>query len=913
MPPQTQFIKTESPALSHFFDAVIARQSEKWDSIRVLSDEKIPKDSIIRINSLVFCVKSTSEYILAILSETDRVNITALEDALVRLIPGLDTDERDSWLSLATSDELEDVCGFAPQTVPPLGLYPAPILTVLEESLTKHTNDFLVGGGGLPGQSTVLPVQTLLDQANVRLANFRKQRSDQLIAFPARSSNQHILRILPGHENEMIQKPFFPVEPPCTEIAKELVMSRDLPINIEPEWVTVIGRIAGIRRMARRLLFADLAPPVVISTQEDDDHPWRDPRSKGAMAVQLILGKTICQKLGDEPGEMALKRLKVGQLVLVQGKTNVGNRDSLRNWVEKMSLDVVIFDYQVLQPDTEYVGETAVLPKHSVSVLGLRHPPKRSAALDMECLRLSDLYSDDETRVLLINDLESVHAFSCTLSDLQMSLTTNQEEGAYATGLVGIDCEWKPNFLLDTSSEPQPVLLLQVCMHSLKKVYLFDLQKMLRPLLSVKDSMNELETAVSEAIRDLFVSDRLVKVGFQVVQDLRRMAASYPHMSSFQMINSVLETSSLAKKVMYMTKERHSKMATSSLSRLTERFIGKTLNKDEQVSDWSSRPLSETQIEYAALDAVVTPTIVEKLLEYIAASFYEKPQLGRWKNDISFSKSLSSWRFHFLETSDANATRKLNAKRIVGEPFIVTQSWVTGDIQPASPSISHDGEGVFTDANGVIRVPAHAVTLEDDLTHDIIERILGERVGKSKDRCVAQLLRGSAALKDGERLEFPQRSGFVEFKNAVALFVNMPVNSKSSKGQPRSYPNEWLEDGLILTWFLRENDWKGGSSPFAEKLTRSVNGRDPTVILFVRLGKGHFLCCGRCKVVASPRSELHVAKDPSWTLVKLHLMLMDWKKLYLTPDFQMLVNPDKYPEKWDSWIDDSESESSNYR
>ena len=186
--------------------------------------------------------------------------------------------------------------------------------------------------------------------------------------------------------------------------------------------------------------------------------------------------------------------------------------------------------------------------------------------------------------------------------------------------------------------------------------------------------MNPLEQAVAQVLGDMLTSQRLIKTGFQVVHDLRQLAASYPHISALQTIHSVLETSVLAKRVMHINKQRHARTATSSLSRMCESFLGKALQKDEQCSNWSARPLTIEQIEYAALDAAVTPIVTERLMKAVNADFFDRPQVGRWKDDRLFLNTLVSWRFLFLDSdTDANVIRKLNAKRVVGDHFVVNQ------------------------------------------------------------------------------------------------------------------------------------------------------------------------------------------------------------------------------------------------
>ena len=49
------------------------------------------------------------------------------------------------------------------------------------------------------------------------------------------------------------------------------------------------------------------------------------------------------------------------------------------------------------------------------------------------------------------------------------------------------------------------------------------------------------------------------------------------------------------------------------LSRACEVFLGKRLDKAEQCSDWSARPLSREQLEYGALDAFVCAAIAAKI------------------------------------------------------------------------------------------------------------------------------------------------------------------------------------------------------------------------------------------------------------------------------------------------------------
>ena len=77
-----------------------------------------------------------------------------------------------------------------------------------------------------------------------------------------------------------------------------------------------------------------------------------------------------------------------------------------------------------------------------------------------------------------------------------------------------------------------------------------------------------------------------------------------------------LQVGTLAKKSTQLKREQNTKYHTTSHAPVTEFIIGKCVDKEKQVSDWSVRPLSEEQIEYAALDAAVSPVLSRNLFKW---------------------------------------------------------------------------------------------------------------------------------------------------------------------------------------------------------------------------------------------------------------------------------------------------------
>jgi hypothetical protein len=856
-------------------------------------------------------------------------------------------------LSLTPSQHLVHTCGFPANSVPPMGLCPSPQLIFVEESLQSldTTNTLMLAGGGRPRQSLLVSLDVVLKQQNpytkqsktlleqfVHVAHFREDDTSdsekagyfvQPTQVPSSSKKQ--LEMPPS---PITPKPFFVVAPPLLSQVEEILLDDNGTVPwLEPEWVSFVGTITAVRQMAKLLVFVDIAPPTsthcVETTNLDTDpttlYPWRNPNTKGDMAVQLIIGKTFCQRHDGDSGVAApqeiLKQLKTGQWIFVQGKTNVGNKDSLRNWYNKNSLDVVVFDFEWIQgqADDRRILVAATRDNPTKSIL----PPQQPAILK-PTLTWNDFYpreaSENEVTKEDLNSIIQLVESMDTLFAMKEAITGWLLQHPRDFGLVGIDSEWKPNFLTEDDDQAQPVLVLQICFHPLGKIYLLDLQTLLRPMELPTESMNEKEQYVSEVLHLIFSTKRFIKVGFQVLNDLQKLAASYSHVHAFEPIDSILETSKFAMKVFQMTQVKNSRrLATSSLNTLTESlFRGKVLDKTQQISDWSQRPLTEAQKDYAAMDAAVVVAIANRLMQSVGATILleeeptasandrEKqffpaptanviPLLGRFENDAAFDNMLVSVRFLFLDAAeDHHAVQRLRAKSHIGsssssKTLVATQTWNTRSSIPDIPTFASDSTGIYTDLQGATRVPSRSLEI-DPRNLERFQKSIGTRVAKSKSGCVLSLLEGHSLLEDDNVVvDFPQRSGYVELQNAVILFVTLPMGA----GNKRSYPNEWLEDGSVLSWFLRENDWNNGQSCLAKKM---MDHDGAQVILFVRRGKGHFLNCGRCRVAlgfnnadASNDSNVPATTTRDGKLVKLFLLLQDWVGLYPRAEFLELM------------------------
>ena len=602
-----------------------------------------------------------------------------------------------------------------------------------------------------------------------------------------------------------------------------------------------------------------------------------------------------------------------------------GWRNSSGNWAQKRSLDIIVSSFEILDDDdtddslrmlveeaqkevasrgTSNTSWNSLLPWERKNDYERRAVAGTSTANGNEIDLLGiPTFSDnveDSTNFLTLNrfnsnlrdvpldirivdDDESIKVMAEEVAELFSQIDRDNSSSNVLDYVAGIDCEWRPigayaEALLG-GPDDNPVALLQICLPSIGKVFLVDTHLMLRANLADTEAMTEIEAIFSEAIGTMFDSEKMIKAGYSVGIDFRRLAASFPHIPCFRNVRSVVELSTLAERL-------HPKSARpflGSLQKLTRLVLDYELRKEEQCSDWESRPLSASQIEYATLDCALPPRLLDEMAEGSGTARMREFLPGVTK----------SWRFQTIDGSRKDAIRRLKAKRVVGNTFLVSQSWPNRAPAPDPTSIPEEGGGPYTDTDGLLKMPADLIRITKNGSS--WKSMSGKTVTGGKKKGCIDLLVGDD-MPDNAILDYNPRSGFISFQDGLALFVNMPDHTRSSRRR-MPYPNEWLEGGKFLTWYIRKNDWNEGNSEVAKLLSGSNNAADSTadpspVVLFTRIGTRDFVCCGCCTASVADDDDDDSTKSNK-KLVKLNLRLNDWETIKDTAAFSQLLDAKK--------------------
>lgn len=273
------------------------------------------------------------------------------------------------------------------------------------------------------------------------------------------------------------------------------------------------------------------------------------------------------------------------------------------------------------------------------------------------------------TRVLLVN---SDSAAASMKAHIQSCIATAAD--GELPCVVAIDAEWRPDTMYDSrapaaasggaGSHSWPVSIVQLAVGGC--AFIVDL---LSDAASVLRSGFEFSPPIGARIsppgvaslRWLFNQTDVIFLGFGAAGDITRVAWSHPQVvSSSNHIRNAKEGSSDPRCVElgeFMNALARSAVPTSmvsrawadrmghhdpphSLSAAAQCVLGRSLRKTQQVSDWQCRPLTNAQLEYAALDALV----VEAIYDVISAGAEVdelRALLGRLSKSVDVSTAAS--------------------------------------------------------------------------------------------------------------------------------------------------------------------------------------------------------------------------------------------------------------------------------
>ncbi|ONI04312.1 hypothetical protein PRUPE_6G315500 [Prunus persica] len=174
--------------------------------------------------------------------------------------------------------------------------------------------------------------------------------------------------------------------------------------------------------------------------------------------------------------------------------------------------------------------------------------------------------------------------------------------------VVGLDCEWKPNYV--KGSKPNKVSIMQIA--SDKMVFIFDLIKL----------FNDIPDVLDDSLTRILQSPRILKLGYNFQCDMKQLAHSYEELECFKHYEMLLDIQNVFKE------------PRGGLSGLAKKILGVGLNKTRRNSNWEQRPLTQNQLEYAALDAAVLIHIFRHVHGHSQTAEGEGHRKLEWKSCI---------------------------------------------------------------------------------------------------------------------------------------------------------------------------------------------------------------------------------------------------------------------------------------
>jgi prolyl-tRNA editing enzyme YbaK/EbsC (Cys-tRNA(Pro) deacylase) len=433
--------------------------------------------------------------------------------------------------------------------------------------------------------------------------------------------------------------------------------------------------------------------------------------------------------------------------------------------------------------------------------------------------------------------------------------------------VVGIDAEWRPQ-------SGSPVALLQIATRH--EVFLVDtLTLCVRDAddaddadCAGKEETDAFAEALNRFLDDLFARRDVVKLGFGLEHDLKRLRRSFP-----ESLSCVAEPALLCRRdgfvdvrtLCLLAFPEKRKLKKTSLAVIVASVLGAYVDKTEQCSDWARRPLSLSQIEYAAADAHVLTVLFDRC----AHQAFEQVAEALSDPEAPLARPPDA------KDEDAGDAKKKRTKSARG----------------AAPRKPRPPPGPPMSELDVVR----AVGTAFDGRKGVVDALSGFPEVPSDHGG-----RGGGGL---EMLE----------GNFALVFVNV---YSPEDGRRRRYANEFWVSGspgggggsraVRMSWFGGGGEAgtaRGVAKALAETTalrdvdafdaaTREENGASPTtekkkkktLLLFLRKQKGPYVCCGRLRAVAVSGGD-----DGGGTGARVEFELVDTEALRASGKLEALV------------------------
>ena len=401
-----------------------------------------------------------------------------------------------------------------------------------------------------------------------------------------------------------------------------------------------------------------------------------------------------------------------------------------------------------------------------------------------------------------VDDLEGLQR--ATAAVRAQTAGVNVSDNVRLPPCVGLDAEWRPG-------DNTPVALLQVATRD--EVFLIDLLAT-----APRGCAPEVIEATDELLKAILWEEKLYKLGFSFGYDVKRMKASYSHLSVWdETCKNLVDVKQLA----YAASPNKMSLRCG-LAVLTRQVIGCMLDKKEQCSDWAKRPLTASQRAYAAADGYSLCLIFDKCLTMI-------------KEDDDVLRILTE----VVEAGEPlrGLPRKVKKVRVLKQKERAKAAKRGGQGKPCQFA----RETALEEANADILSALESVG-----------RVVGGRKG------AIELLAGEQDIRhknDGRNVH--------AWANAMAVFVSV------GKPQTRGPTTFWERDGEIyMKW-----DGKAGGAldediarlrrSKSSEVTKPVDGEGDvagdSALLFIRRPPGQYMFCGRLENVGESSSDKDAA------------------------------------------------------